>query len=183
MDQCTPKCYSHCTIPNLRFENSSLKFNAGASLRGSLSKLLRTAIGEPRRMAVCSVSHATQNWGRLRLRLVRPRWLAEMTPLVRRYRIPTFQKLLIAVWSDASIVSTIWFSELALVTVSSTTMINIVEKKTPSSLVCMPKFHKNSSGDEIANVNFYAVRPEATRKKPSQLISRSVDSSRQKLVD
>jgi len=22
--------------------------------------------------------------------------------------------------------------------------------------------HKNSSGDEIANVNFYAVRPEAT---------------------
>ena len=26
-----------------------------------------------------------------------------------------------------------------------------------------PKFDKNSSGDEIANVNFYAVRPEATR--------------------
>jgi len=24
-------------------------------------------------------------------------------------------------------------------------------------------FYKNSSGDEIANVNFYAVRPEATR--------------------
>jgi len=23
--------------------------------------------------------------------------------------------------------------------------------------------YKNSSGDEIANVNFYAVRPEATR--------------------
>jgi len=23
--------------------------------------------------------------------------------------------------------------------------------------------NKNSSGDEIANVNFYAVRPEATR--------------------
>ena len=23
--------------------------------------------------------------------------------------------------------------------------------------------HKNSSGDEIVNVNFYAVRPEATR--------------------
>jgi len=23
--------------------------------------------------------------------------------------------------------------------------------------------HKNSSGDEIANVKFYAVRPEATR--------------------
>ena len=23
--------------------------------------------------------------------------------------------------------------------------------------------HKNSSGDEIANVSFYAVRPEATR--------------------
>jgi len=26
-----------------------------------------------------------------------------------------------------------------------------------------PAFNKNSSGDEIANVNFYAVRPEATR--------------------
>jgi len=25
------------------------------------------------------------------------------------------------------------------------------------------KVYKNSSGDEIANVNFYAVRPEATR--------------------
>jgi len=25
------------------------------------------------------------------------------------------------------------------------------------------KQNKNSSGDEIANVNFYAVRPEATR--------------------
>jgi len=25
------------------------------------------------------------------------------------------------------------------------------------------KQYKNSSGDEIANVNFYAVRPEATR--------------------
>jgi len=25
------------------------------------------------------------------------------------------------------------------------------------------KYNKNSSGDEIANVNFYAVRPEATR--------------------
>jgi len=25
------------------------------------------------------------------------------------------------------------------------------------------KFNKNSSGDEIANVNFYAVRPEGTR--------------------
>jgi len=24
-------------------------------------------------------------------------------------------------------------------------------------------FNKNSSGDEIANVNFYAVRPEGTR--------------------
>jgi len=24
-------------------------------------------------------------------------------------------------------------------------------------------YYKNSSGDEIANVNFYAVRPEATR--------------------
>jgi len=28
---------------------------------------------------------------------------------------------------------------------------------------CAIKVHKNSSGDEIANVNFYAVRPEATR--------------------
>ena len=26
-----------------------------------------------------------------------------------------------------------------------------------------PKSNKNSSGDEIANVNFYAVRPEATQ--------------------
>jgi len=26
-----------------------------------------------------------------------------------------------------------------------------------------PQKDKNSSGDEIANVNFYAVRPEATR--------------------
>jgi len=26
----------------------------------------------------------------------------------------------------------------------------------------MRNFYKNSSGDEIANVNFYAVRPEAT---------------------
>ena len=25
------------------------------------------------------------------------------------------------------------------------------------------RLYKNSSGDEIANVNFYAVRPEATR--------------------
>jgi len=25
------------------------------------------------------------------------------------------------------------------------------------------QYKKNSSGDEIANVNFYAVRPEATR--------------------
>jgi len=25
-----------------------------------------------------------------------------------------------------------------------------------------PEINKNSSGDEIANVNFYAVRPEAT---------------------
>jgi len=28
---------------------------------------------------------------------------------------------------------------------------------------CVRKSSKNSSGDEIANVNFYAVRPEATR--------------------
>jgi len=28
--------------------------------------------------------------------------------------------------------------------------------------VYMPVKNKNSSGDEIANVNFYAVRPEAT---------------------
>ena len=27
------------------------------------------------------------------------------------------------------------------------------------------KLHKNSSGDEIANVNFYAVCPEATRNR------------------
>jgi len=27
----------------------------------------------------------------------------------------------------------------------------------------VPKFYKNSSGDEIADVNFYAVRPEVTR--------------------
>jgi len=27
----------------------------------------------------------------------------------------------------------------------------------------MVRNHKNSSGDEIANVNFYAVRPEGTR--------------------
>ena len=26
-----------------------------------------------------------------------------------------------------------------------------------------PKIYKNSPGDETANVNFYAVRPEATR--------------------
>jgi len=26
-----------------------------------------------------------------------------------------------------------------------------------------PTYHKNSSVDEIANVNFYAVRPEDTR--------------------
>jgi len=26
-----------------------------------------------------------------------------------------------------------------------------------------PMYNKNSSGDEIANVNFYAVRPEATQ--------------------
>ena len=26
-----------------------------------------------------------------------------------------------------------------------------------------PRLDKNSSGDEIANVNFYAVRPEATQ--------------------
>jgi len=26
-----------------------------------------------------------------------------------------------------------------------------------------PTMYKNSSGDEIANVNFYAVRPETTR--------------------
>jgi len=32
-------------------------------------------------------------------------------------------------------------------------------------LICMQDFnliYKNSSGDEIANVNFYAVRPEAS---------------------
>ena len=29
--------------------------------------------------------------------------------------------------------------------------------------VYVSKMNKNSSGDEIANVNFYAVRPEATR--------------------
>jgi len=28
------------------------------------------------------------------------------------------------------------------------------------------RLYKNSSGDEIANVNFYAVRPEATREPP-----------------
>ena len=28
---------------------------------------------------------------------------------------------------------------------------------------CRKNRQKNSSGDEIANVNFYAVRPEATR--------------------
>ena len=29
--------------------------------------------------------------------------------------------------------------------------------------MCIRYGNKNSSGDEIANVNFYAVRPEATR--------------------
>jgi len=29
--------------------------------------------------------------------------------------------------------------------------------------------NKNSSGDEIANVNFYAVRPEATRIRWSEI--------------
>jgi len=33
----------------------------------------------------------------------------------------------------------------------------------PSSLFIKQFNNKNSSGDEIANVNFYAVRPEATR--------------------
>jgi len=32
------------------------------------------------------------------------------------------------------------------------------------SIMGLTRFvYKNSSGDEIANVNFYAVRPEATR--------------------
>jgi len=31
------------------------------------------------------------------------------------------------------------------------------------------KIYKNSSGDEIANVNFYAVRPEATRIRWNKL--------------
>jgi len=30
-------------------------------------------------------------------------------------------------------------------------------------LIVSDHINKNSSGDEIANVNFYAVRPEATR--------------------
>jgi len=32
-----------------------------------------------------------------------------------------------------------------------------------SAEVLPTSYNKNSSGDEIANVNFYAVRPEATR--------------------
>jgi len=30
-------------------------------------------------------------------------------------------------------------------------------------MLVMPSKNKNSSGDETANVNFYAVRPDATR--------------------
>jgi len=35
--------------------------------------------------------------------------------------------------------------------------------KLQSYIHTVTRIYKNSSGDEIANVNFYAVRPEATR--------------------
>jgi len=40
---------------------------------------------------------------------------------------------------------------------------SILDTKTSDQTQPTTKWNKNSSGDEIANVNFYAVRPEATR--------------------
>jgi len=40
--------------------------------------------------------------------------------------------------------------------------VHCVQKRV-TELMALTFSNKNSSGDEIANVNFYAVRPEATR--------------------
>jgi len=42
-------------------------------------------------------------------------------------------------------------------------MLLYVQKKLNVSLHCLVNLNKNSSGDEIANVNFDTVRPEGTR--------------------
>ena len=42
-------------------------------------------------------------------------------------------------------------------------MRQVPNKYTLLNQLLQETFYNNSSGDEIANVNFYAVRPEATR--------------------
>jgi len=42
-------------------------------------------------------------------------------------------------------------------------LLSIVQQNSAGQPRLSAKMHKNSSGDAIANVNFYAVRPEATR--------------------
>ena len=41
--------------------------------------------------------------------------------------------------------------------------VSVDELEAAQFLFALTLFYKNSSGDEIANVNFYAVLPEATR--------------------
>ena len=41
--------------------------------------------------------------------------------------------------------------------------LSFTHRKLQDSHYCYSKGYKNSSGDDIANVNFYALRPEATR--------------------
>jgi len=42
-------------------------------------------------------------------------------------------------------------------------VVDVVEPQLFSPANNCSRYDKNSSGDEIANANFYAVRPEATR--------------------